>query len=130
MSETQNDKYLDSSPTEGKKQSVERTQSNTIRAISEIDREMIKHKRIQALGILQERLTKRTECEGQAVIEREKDRLKESKQRVVSTRRKKKQRMMSEARKRENKRSCTTVSSENNKFVSPQEGIHMFSFTI
>ena len=84
MSETQNDKYLDSSPTEGKKQSVERTQSNTIRAISEIDREMIKHKRIQALGILQERSTKRKECEVQSVIEREKGRLKKSKQRVVT----------------------------------------------
>ena len=65
---------LDPIQTDGKKQSVEKTQPNAILAISEIDRKRIESNRLTALRILQERLKKRKEYEGKLVIDRHKKR--------------------------------------------------------
>ena len=56
------------------KNKVLKNQSTTTNAISGEDREKIEHRRLRALGILQQSSKKRKEIEGQMVIEREKKR--------------------------------------------------------
>ena len=61
---------LDPIQSDGKKQSVEKTQPKAIIAISETDRKRIESNRLTALRIQQERVKKRKECEGKSVIDR------------------------------------------------------------
>ena len=70
----------DFSQTDGKKQIGGKTQSNVFNVISTKDRARIEHKRLKALGILQELSKKRKVSEAKLMRDREQDRLKKSNQ--------------------------------------------------